>query len=81
MNATTCLRWLQRELLAVDELREAIDALVAVDIRQLPLGGPLGDFLDVVDYAGDNWLRCWFLGIDPETVKLTVPKKLEAFAV
>ena len=22
-------------------------------------------FLDVVDYAGDNWLRCWFLGIDP----------------
>lgn len=21
-------------------------------------------FLDVVDYAGDNWLRCWFNGID-----------------
>ncbi len=36
-------------------------------------------FLDVVDYAGDNWLRCWFLGIDPKTVKLTVPKKLEAW--
>ena len=34
-------------------------------------------FLDVVDYAGDNWLRCWFLGIDPKAVKLTVPKKLE----
>lgn len=34
-------------------------------------------FLDVVDYAGDNWLRCWFLGIDPKSVKLTVPKKLE----
>jgi hypothetical protein len=34
-------------------------------------------FLDVVDYAGDNWLRCWFVGIDPKTVKLTVPKKLE----
>lgn len=34
-------------------------------------------FLDVVDYAGDNWLRCWFLGIDPKTVKLTVPKKLD----
>jgi hypothetical protein len=33
-------------------------------------------FLDVVDYAGDNWLRCWFLGIDPKSVKLTVPKKL-----
>jgi hypothetical protein len=36
-------------------------------------------FLDVVDYAGDNWLRCWFLGIDPKTVSLTVPKKLEAW--
>jgi hypothetical protein len=33
-------------------------------------------FLDVVDYAGDNWLRCWFLGIDPKSVQLTVPKKL-----
>jgi hypothetical protein len=34
-------------------------------------------FLDVVDYAGDNWLRCWFAGIDAGTVKLTVPKRLE----
>lgn len=34
-------------------------------------------FLDVVDYAGDNWLRCWFAGIDPATVKLTVPRALE----
>jgi len=36
-------------------------------------------FLDVVDYAGDNWLRCWFLGIDPKSVQLTVPKKLDAW--
>jgi hypothetical protein len=34
-------------------------------------------FLDVVDYAGDNWLRCWFCGIDPADVKLTVPKKID----
>ncbi len=34
-------------------------------------------FLNVVDYATDNWLRCWFLGIDAKSVKLTVPKKLE----
>ncbi len=33
-------------------------------------------FLDVVDYAGDNWLRCWFCGIDPTDVKLTIPKKV-----
>jgi hypothetical protein len=33
-------------------------------------------FLNVVDYATDNWLRCWFLGIDAKSVKLTVPRKL-----
>ena len=27
-------------------------------------------FLDIVDYEGDNWLRCWFAGIDPGTVKI-----------
>ncbi len=36
-------------------------------------------FLDVVDYATDNWLRCWFLGIDAQSVKLTVPRKLDAW--
>jgi hypothetical protein len=34
-------------------------------------------FLDIVQYADDNWLRCWFLGIEAKGVKLTVPKKLE----
>lgn len=27
-------------------------------------------FLDVVDYEGDNWLRCWFAGIDPALVRI-----------
>ncbi|HUD45902.1 MAG TPA: DNA methyltransferase [Candidatus Baltobacteraceae bacterium] len=36
-------------------------------------------FLDVVDYAGDNWLRCWFLGLDPKSIQLTVPKKLDSW--
>jgi hypothetical protein len=36
-------------------------------------------FLDVVDYAGDNWLRCWFLGLDAKSIQLTVPKKLESW--
>jgi hypothetical protein len=27
-------------------------------------------FLDIVDYEGDNWLRCWFACIDPGTVKI-----------
>jgi len=34
-------------------------------------------FLDVVNYAGDNWLRCWFCGINPADVNLTILKKIE----
>ena len=37
-------------------------------------------FLNVVDYAQDNWRRCWFVGIDPQSVKLTVTRKLAAWA-
>ena len=34
-------------------------------------------FLDVVDYATDNWLRCWFLNIDPQQIQITKSSKLE----
>jgi hypothetical protein len=27
-------------------------------------------FLDVVDYAGDNWLRSWFAGVDPARIAI-----------
>jgi DNA methylase len=27
-------------------------------------------FLDIVQYASDNWLRCWFAGIDPDAVAI-----------
>lgn len=33
-------------------------------------------FLDVVDYAGDNWLRCWFCDIDPAAVPITITRQL-----
>lgn len=38
-------------------------------------------FLDVIDYAADNWLRCWFNDIDIEAVKrrMVVTGKLEAW--
>lgn len=36
-------------------------------------------FLDVVDYAGDNWLRCWFCGIDPDDVPITIARRPEAW--
>jgi len=32
-------------------------------------------FLDVVDYALDNWLRCWFLGLNPSSIAPTVTRR------
>ncbi len=31
-------------------------------------------FLDIVQYAADNWLRCWFAGIDVSTVEIAMHK-------
>ena len=36
-------------------------------------------FLDVVDYCTDNWLRCWFAGIDRDTVPIAAHKTPEAW--
>lgn len=33
-------------------------------------------FLTVVDYNGDNWLRCWFIGVDAKSVPITMLKKV-----
>ena len=33
-------------------------------------------FLDVVDYAGDNWLRGWFCGIDTSAVEISMHRKI-----
>ena len=56
----------------------------ADDTPQIPTGSvslavTSGPFLDIVQYATDNWLRCWFLGIDSASIKITVPKKIEAW--
>jgi hypothetical protein len=55
------------------------DAAVSLPDASVTLVVTSPPFLDVVDYATDNWLRCWFLGIDAETVNITVPKKIEVW--
>jgi SAM-dependent methyltransferase len=37
-------------------------------------------FLDVVDYKTDNWLRCWFCGIDAAAVPVTMCKQLNGWS-
>lgn len=34
-------------------------------------------FLDIVDYQGDNWLRCWFIGVDSSTIEISQLKAIE----
>lgn len=57
------------------------DARYTGEIRsnsvQLTVTSP--PFLDIVQYADDNWLRCWFNDIDAASVsgKITMSKKLD----
>ena len=37
-------------------------------------------FLDVVDYATDNWLRCWFNGIDEAKIDIWTFRKSSEWA-
>ena len=48
---------------AADQTPGLADASVELIVTSPP-------FLDVVDYAGDNWLRCWFAGIDAGRVRI-----------
>jgi hypothetical protein len=53
----------------------AVDPILAPESVSLVVTSP--PFLDVVDYKTDNWLRCWFSGIDPDAVPVTMAKQLE----
>ena len=55
--------------------------------RALPGGGiqltvTSPPFLDVVQYARDNWLRCWFNGLDAEAIgdRITMARTPEEWA-
>ncbi|MBI3867150.1 MAG: site-specific DNA-methyltransferase [Verrucomicrobia bacterium] len=50
---------------------------IASNSVQLVVTSP--PFLDVVQYATDNWLRCWFIGVDPDDVEITMTSKLKAW--
>lgn len=34
-------------------------------------------FLDVVNYEQDNWLRCWFIGVNPADIKITMDRNID----
>jgi hypothetical protein len=54
----------------------ATPALAAGSVALVVTSPP---FLDVVQYADDNWLRCWFAAIDPAAVPIVLHRSEAAW--
>lgn len=63
-------------------LTEQAHSTRQIDAQSVQLTVTSPPFLDVVQYADDNWLRCWFNGIDAQAVgqRLTLCKRVEDWA-
>lgn len=59
---------------------ESADQLQSVEDESVSLVVTSPPFLDIVDYKGDNWLRCWFNSIDAEKVPIWGFRKLDDWA-
>jgi hypothetical protein len=55
---------------AAHQTNEIEDNCVTLTITSPP-------FLDIVNYEADNWLRCWFLGIDSKLIKISSHRNIE----
>ena len=58
-------------------LTASCDQTTALKNRSVDLIVTSPPFLDMVDYAVDNWLRCWFNGIDEKGIPLWKLRKVE----
>lgn len=57
---------------AADDLKSIRDGSVSLTVTSPP-------FLDIVQYADDNWLRCWFAGIDAAEVPISMHRAESAW--
>ena len=74
---TTLLRSANRAVLLTcpaHATREIKDRSVSLVVTSPP-------FLDIVNYAGDNWLRGWFCGIDTSAVEISMHRKVADWQV
>ena len=70
---STLLRSTQRALL----LTRPAQATPQLKPNSVSLVVTSPPFLDVVNYAGDNWLRGWFCGIDIASVNISIHRKVD----
>lgn len=68
-----------REALFLNRDARRTTPLAAGSVRLTVTSPP---FLDVVQYAGDNWLRCWFNSLDAEEIarSITATRSLEEWS-
>jgi hypothetical protein len=59
-----------RSMVAPTLLTGPADATVAIPDASIALVVTSPPFLDIVQYADDNWLRCWFAGIDAAKIAI-----------
>ena len=69
---------------APSQARSSLHTCTAWDVPGIPdasvdLTVTSPPFLDIVHYAADNWLRCWFAGIAPEAVAIDMHRTEEAW--
>lgn len=57
---------------AAHDIRSIKDGAITLTVTSPP-------FLDVVQYADDNWLRCWFAGIDVSDVSISMHRTVDAW--
>jgi len=70
---------LQRVYQFAQLLTEDARSTAAIKSGSVQLTVTSPPFLDIVEYAGDNWLRCWFNAIDVDAVvkTITMAKSIE----
>lgn len=56
---------------------EDSEATLEIESSSVDLAITSPPFLDIVNYAADNWLRCWFIGINANRVNLSIIPKVE----
>ncbi len=60
-------------------LRQGADAPFAYGGPPVSLAVTSPPFMNVVDYRGDNWMRCWFAGLDAGGIEITQTNRLDAW--
>ena len=65
-----------RESLFLTEQSHATNAIPDESVTLTVTSPP---FLDIVNYEADNWLRCWFLGVDPTKVQIAKHRTVEGW--